>query len=148
MHFSILRVNHSGFRISFGQTRSMMWDALSDLVLFVQAWAGNFPKSSTPPWVFFTFLKLYKRHQIAKSISIMKIEPVKQLWWKFLWKYPAGICMFKVNNRNTRTRCEICSELIIKTSERRHWRLSGLFIVNFEHISHLVLVFFLLTLSR
>ena len=29
----------------------------------------------------------------------------------------------------------------------RHWRRSGIFIVNFEHISHLVLVFLLLTLS-
>ena len=28
------------------------------------------------------------------------------------------------------------------------WRLSGAFIVNFEHISHLVLVFLLLTLSN
>ena len=30
----------------------------------------------------------------------------------------AGNCMFKVNNRNTRTRCEICSKLTIKTPER------------------------------
>ena len=29
-----------------------------------------------------------------------------------------------------------------------HWRCSGVFIVNFEHISHLVLVLLLLTLSR
>ena len=29
--------------------------------------------------------------------------------------------MFKVNNRNTRTRCEICSKLTIKTPERRQW---------------------------
>ena len=56
--------------------------------------------------------------------------------------------MFKVNNRNTRTRCEICSKLTIKTPERRHWRSSDVFIVNFEHITHLVLVFLLLTLSR
>ena len=28
------------------------------------------------------------------------------------------------------------------------WRRSGIFIVNFEHISHLFLVFLLLTLSR
>ena len=27
---------------------------------------------------------------------------------------PAGNYMFKVNNRNTRTRCEICSKLTIK----------------------------------
>ena len=34
----------------------------------------------------------------------------------------AGNYMFKVNNRNTRTRCETCSKLIIKIPERRHWR--------------------------
>ena len=32
---------------------------------------------------------------------------------------PAGNYMIKVNNKNTRTTCEICSKLIIKTSERR-----------------------------
>ena len=62
--------------------------------------------------------------------------------------HPAGIYLFKVNNRNTRTRCEICSKLTINTPERRQWRHSGVFIVNFEHISHLALVFLLLTLSR
>ena len=31
---------------------------------------------------------------------------------------PAGNYMFKVNNRNTRTRCEIGSKLTIKTPER------------------------------
>ena len=54
-------------------------------------------------------------------------------WVKEL--YPVGNYTFKVNNRDTRTRCEI-------------WRGSGVFIVNFEHISRLVLVFLLLTLSR
>ena len=60
----------------------------------------------------------------------------------------SGNYKFKVNNRNFRTSCEIWSKLTIKTSEWRHWRRSGVFIVNFEHISHLVLVFPLLTLSR
>ena len=53
---------------------------------------------------------------------------------------PASNYMFKVNNRNTRTKREIYSKLIIKTPERWQWRCSGVFIVNFEHISHLVLV--------
>ena len=35
-----------------------------------------------------------------------------------------------------------------KIPERRHWRCFGVFIVNFEHISHLFLVFLLLNLSR
>ena len=33
------------------------------------------------------------------------------------YPYPAGIYLLKVNNRNTRTRCEICSKLTIKTPE-------------------------------
>ena len=53
--------------------------------------------------------------------------------------------MFKVNNRNTRTKCEICSKLLIKTPERRHWGRYGVFIVNFEHISKLGLMFLILT---
>ena len=63
---------------------------------------------------------------------------------EFLKHCPPGIYLLKVNNRNTRTRYEICSKLTIKTLERRHWRRSGVFIVNFEHI---VLVFLLLTLN-
>ena len=49
---------------------------------------------------------------------------------------PAGIYLFKVNNRNTRTRCEISSKVTI-----------SFFIVNFEHILQLVLVFAFLTLN-
>ena len=52
-----------------------------------------------------------------------------------------------------------CSKLTIETleqgvkyvqsqQERRQWRRSDVFVVAFEHISHLVLVFLLLTLSR
>ena len=47
---------------------------------------------------------------------------------------PVDIYQLKVNNRNTRTKCEMCSKLAI-------------FIVNSEHILHLVLVFLLLTLN-
>ena len=65
--------------------------------------------------------------------------------------FPVGICLLKVNTSNTRTRCKICSKLTIKTPERRqlaNWRRSGVLIVNFEHILHLVLVLLVLTLSR
>ena len=60
---------------------------------------------------------------------------------------PDGIYLLKVNNRNTRSRCETCSKLTIKTPEQRLWHRSYVFIVNFEHILHLGLVFFLLTLN-
>ena len=75
-----------------------------------------------------------------------------QIWFRASLKaipftIPAGNYMFKVNNRNTRTRCEICSKLTIKIPERCHWRRSGILIANFGHILHLVLVFLLLTLN-
>ena len=53
-------------------------------------------------------------------------QPVKEY-------HPTGIYLLKVNNRNTRTKCEKCSKLTIRA-------------LNFEHISHLVLVFLLLNL--
>ena len=39
-------------------------------------------------------------------------------------------------------------KLKIKIPERRQRRRSGVFIVNFEHISHLFLVFLLFTLNK
>ena len=75
--------------------------------------------------------------------SSYKIQPVyKSLVFHhhFLVRIPAGNYKFKVNSGNTRARCEICSKLTIKTLERRYCCCSGVFIVSFEHISHLVLV--------
>ena len=60
---------------------------------------------------------------------------------------PAGIYLLRVNNRNTRTSLKYIQNLTIKTQKRRQRRRSGVFIVNFKHISYLVLVFLLLTLN-
>ena len=52
-----------------------------------------------------------------------KIEFTKEFFIKtnkiLSWFYPAGIYLLKVNNRNTRARCEIRSKLTIKIPERR-----------------------------
>ena len=61
--------------------------------------------------------------------------------------YPAGIYLLKFNNRDTRIRSATCSKLTIKIPKRRHWRGFGVFIVNSEHISDLILVFLLLTFN-
>ena len=54
-------------------------------------------------------------------------------------RFPAGNYLFKVNNRNIRTRCETCLKLTIKTPERRHWTYftpcSSVSIVNFEQVN-------------
>ena len=64
-------------------------------------------------------------HSVGKHLENAKIG----MNWVV---HPAGIYVFKFNNRNTRTKCEICSKLTI---------------VNFEHILHLVLAFLLLILK-
>ena len=49
-----------------------------------------------------------------------------------------AIYLLKVNNINTRIRCEICSKLTIKTPERRQTYFtpySSVYIVNFEHVT-------------
>ena len=61
---------------------------------------------------------------------------------------PTNIYLHKVNNRNTRKRYEICSKLIIKTPERRQWRGPGVFIVHFEHISHLFSIVFIVDFEQ
>ena len=39
------------------------------ILVKLQTSACNFTKINTPPWVFFTFLKLYKWYQIAQRIT-------------------------------------------------------------------------------
>ena len=45
-------------------------------------------------------------------------------------------------------RCEKSSKLTIKTPKQRHWRRFGVFIVNFEHISHLCSSVFIVNLEQ
>ena len=59
-----------------------------------------------------------------------------------------GQNLYKIILVLTRKRCEICSKLTIKTPERGQRRCSGVFIVNFEHILHLFLMFPLLALNK
>ena len=55
--------------------------------------------------------------------------------------------MFKVNNGNTKTTCEICSKLAIKTQDWHHWLRPALFIVHFQQALLIALVFPVLSLN-
>ena len=59
-----------------------------------------------------------------------------------------GNKLFKVNNRPTRTRCEIFSKLIFKTPERLQCFRPGVFIVYFEQFSQIVLMFPIVDLKQ
>ena len=51
----------------------------------------------------------------------------------------SAIYLLKFNNRKTRKRCKICSKFTLRAPERRP---------NFEYVSHLLLVFLLLTFDK
>ena len=51
---------------------------------------------------------------------------------------PVGIYLLKLNDGNTKTVCEICPKLTMKTTERRQWHCSDVFIVNIEQIVSIV----------
>ena len=67
--------------------------------------------------------------------------PVENYLFKLPWTFTVLVYLFKVNNVNTRTTVEICSKLRVKTPERLQWRCSFVFIVKFEQIRHIDLVF-------
>ena len=71
---------------------------------------------------------------MCEICSKLTIKTPKRLYWRFsgvfdalngfhifFWCFPVGICLLKVNNSNTRTRCETCSKLKTKTPEQRHY---------------------------
>ena len=43
-----------------------------------------------------------------------------QIDFKSIQRNPANFYLFKINNKSTRKRCEIFSELTIRTPKRRH----------------------------
>ena len=55
---------------------------------------------------------------------------------------PEKIYLFKVKNEDTKKRYEICLKLTLKTPKRCQQNRSGVFIVNFKHISHFFLIFY------
>ena len=92
-------------------------------------------------------LTKYLERNIKKTLTsafAWHLIPVaKALFWKECWGlgylsiriggfsdiYTANIYLLKVNNRNTKKRCEICSKSAINTSERCHWRRSGVLLL-------------------
>ena len=75
----------------------------------------------------------------ATKSKLIAIGPLfdRNITYGYVTCWLHNIYLFKFINRNTRKRCEI-----------RQWHRSGVFIVNFKHISHLFLLFLLMTLNQ
>ena len=62
--------------------------------------------------------------KIPELIASVNFSEMKWYHWFTISSLPSGDFMFKVNKRNSRKMCEICSKLTIKTPERRHFSAS------------------------
>ena len=62
------------------------------------------------------------RNEMQLLFFVLDANCVDQ--WKLfnteITQFPARIYLLKVNDKNTRASCEICSKLTIKTPERHH----------------------------
>ena len=57
---------------------------------------------------------------VLQPLTQLLVRDHRQILIFALGKFnPAGIYLLKINNGNSRTRCEICSEFTIKTPEQR-----------------------------
>ena len=70
-----------------------------------------------------SFYFLFMISSIGHMTKVVRaITSVHKIFIWFLKRhYPGNIYLFKVNNRTTRKRCEICSKLTIKTPGWRQW---------------------------
>ena len=94
------------------------------------------------------FCKIQVKSKQTKKFCNIHANKVKSKQTNNFCNIQANKCMFRVNNRNSRKRCEIYLKLTVKTPDSCQWYRSDIFIVNFEHISHLFRVFLLLTLNK
>ena len=74
-------------------------------------------------FLFTEITTLYNYIDDNNMYSLDKNSNIVSFFLNKVASLPPGMYLFKLNNRNTRLRCEICSKLTIKTPDRRHWRL-------------------------
>ena len=67
----------------------------------IKSSACNFTKINTPPWVFFTFFKLYKCYQIAQRITYLLYWYVSHYLKNFYPVLPQSPFLWKKNNKFT-----------------------------------------------
>ena len=114
---------------------------LSDAMELTRFWLIVFKPCLIPLLYFST---RWKHQKTSGCLTLLGDMPVIWNSWPILLVsvFLAGIYLLKVNNRNTKTRREICSKLALKTPEPHHWRRSGIFIVNLSIFETLLKCFY------
>ena len=134
------------------------WYQITQNITYIWLFKNQYPgRSFTQNHLQCLWISLFWNSKKTKKTGILFVGTTLIIKRVFLflifWPIFTGftysrIYLFKVKKENTKTMCKICSKLPIKTPATLHWLRSRVFIVNFEQISNIVLVFQLLTLSK
>ena len=115
----------------------------------------NVSKSGLLHKCFLSNIQKFSEHQLETwSDCYFRLLLLLKIWLPLTSRVqefvaiPVVTYLFKFNNENSKTMCVICSKWTIKIPEQRQWCCFGVFIVNFEHIPHIVRVFSLLSLNK
>ena len=99
----------------------------------------KYQKQQTFQWIFVLNSIKHKFFNVSiinqRFSDVFRKRPVP--WSELKTTCPVNIYLFKVNNRNTKKRCEVCSKLTIKTPERLHWPwtyFNSVSIIEFEQV--------------
>ena len=136
----------------------MLWSATNlpkiwfSVIYLLQYWvtqpAFTCPKSTVETPIQYTYHNIMKRTCRHLLVQSQQWKHQNNIPTTVLRSDSAGTYLLKANRGNTRTMCEIDSKLTITTAKRRHWCRFSVFIVNFEQISQIVLLFPLLNLNK
>ena len=107
-----LRKSKSVFQNHSGQ---LFVDSLSELYPL-----GIGRKSHMQKTIYSMFNCSLEHLDFAKNYNIQQWQ-IQNSQFLYLEFFPVNIYLFKVDNRNTRKRCEICSKLTLKPTERPQW---------------------------
>ena len=101
----------------FVQVQLQLWKAFQS---YRQIHQGNVSETFLIS-TFLTLTKFHKNSLIYLPLAFCCRSLLRALSNIFDGTQPADNSLLKVNNRDTRKRCEICSKLTIEIPERRQW---------------------------
>ena len=80
------------------------------ILVTLQAEACSFTKINTPPWVFFTFFKLYKYYQIARRTTHDEVQIIVTKYWRVIIYEEVGCTRQQKDSRKLRNSEAIFSQ--------------------------------------
>ena len=95
-------------------------------------------------WQFFLTKSVAQIMNFPLQLYVVKLINFSVFFNNQECTYPLGIC----SSNFREPMFQICSNLTIKAPERRLWYRFGVFIANFEEISNIVPVLWLMTLNK